>query len=37
VVGLVTFDLKSRGFLGEKVLLVGTNGEKFKGIREHFV
>jgi D-galacturonate reductase len=36
VVGLVHFDLRSRGKIGERVVLVGTNGKKFAGIREHF-
>lgn len=36
VVALVHFDLRSRGKLGQRIALVGTNSEKFPKIREHF-
>jgi D-galacturonate reductase len=35
VVGLVLFDLKRRGLVGE-ISFAGTNGTKFPAIREHF-
>lgn len=35
VVGLVLFDLRRRGKVGN-LSMVGTNGTKFPGIREHF-
>jgi len=36
VVGLVHFDLRERGLIGQRVGLCGTNGDKFDGIRKHF-
>ena len=36
VVGIVHFDLRRRGLIGEKIGFCGTNGDKFDGIREHF-
>ena len=36
VVGIVHFDLRKRGLIGEKIGFCGTNGDKFDGIREHF-
>lgn len=36
VVGLVHFDLRERGLIGSKIALCGTNGNKFKDIRNHF-
>jgi D-galacturonate reductase len=35
VVGLVLFDLRRRGKVG-RILLAGTSGSKFPGIRHHF-
>lgn len=36
VVGLVMFDLRRRGLIAPEIKMVGTNGDKFVGIREHF-
>jgi len=36
VVGLVFFDLRQRGLVGEKITLCGTNGTKFPKIRSKF-
>lgn len=36
VVGLVSFDLRRRGLLGDEISIVGTNGDKFSAIRDHF-
>ncbi|EPQ32431.1 uncharacterized protein PFL1_00627 [Pseudozyma flocculosa PF-1] len=36
VVGLVMFDLRRRGLIAPDFKMVGTNGDKFDGIREHF-
>lgn len=36
VAGLVHFDLRARGKTGPRLALVGTNGDKFSAIREHF-
>eukprot|EP00400_MALV-I_sp_L67-5_P000513 gene513-285_t len=36
VVGIVHFDLRKRGLIGEKIGFCGTNGDKFDGIRQHF-
>mmetsp|Transcript_27426 Transcript_27426/g.44633 ORF Transcript_27426/g.44633 Transcript_27426/m.44633 type:complete len:426 (+) Transcript_27426:82-1359(+) len=36
VVGLVFFDLRHRGLIGDRVLIAGTNGKKFPKVREHF-
>ncbi|KDN52946.1 NAD(P)-binding protein [Tilletiaria anomala UBC 951] len=35
VVGLTMFDLRRRGLLGKDISMVGTNGDKFDGIRNH--
>jgi D-galacturonate reductase len=35
VVSLVHFDLKYRKKIGDRIVLVGVNGKKFPGIREH--
>ncbi len=35
VVSLVHFDLKYRKKIGDRIVLVGVNGTKFPGIREH--
>lgn len=35
VVGLVFFDLRSRGKVGSRIGIVGTSGRKFPGIRKH--
>lgn len=35
VVGLVCFDLRHRGKIGETIGLCGTSGVKFPGLREH--
>jgi D-galacturonate reductase len=35
VVGLVLFDLRRRGKVG-RILMAGTSGSKFPGIRQHF-
>jgi hypothetical protein len=32
----VHFDLRSRKKIGQKIIMVGTNGNKFKEIRSHF-
>mmetsp|Transcript_1098 Transcript_1098/g.3054 ORF Transcript_1098/g.3054 Transcript_1098/m.3054 type:complete len:416 (+) Transcript_1098:78-1325(+) len=36
VVALTHFHLRKRGRIGERIALIGTNGEKFPSIREHF-
>ena len=36
VVGLVMFDLRRRGLIGNKIAICGTNGNKFDGIRNHW-
>ncbi|EST09806.1 Oxidoreductase, N-terminal [Kalmanozyma brasiliensis GHG001] len=36
VVGLVMFDLRRRGLIAPEIKMVGTNGDKFPGIRNHF-
>lgn len=36
VVGLVMFDLRRRGLIASEIKMVGTNGDKFAGIRNHF-
>ncbi|GAK62496.1 uncharacterized protein PAN0_001c0696 [Moesziomyces antarcticus] len=36
VVGLVMFDLRRRGLIAPEIKMVGTNGDKFAGIRDHF-
>jgi len=36
VVGLTHFDLRARGLIGDRIGMVGTNGDKFPAIREHF-
>ena len=36
VVGIVHFDLRERGLIGDKIAQCGTNGDKFDDIREHF-
>ena len=36
VVGLVMFDLRRRGLIAPEIKMVGTNGDKFTGIRQHF-
>ncbi|CDR98628.1 uncharacterized protein SPSC_02412 [Sporisorium scitamineum] len=36
VVGLVMFDLRRRGLVAPEIKMVGTNGDKFAGIRQHF-
>ncbi|TKY90447.1 hypothetical protein EX895_000445 [Sporisorium graminicola] len=36
VVGLVMFDLRRRGLISPEIKMVGTNGDKFVGIRQHF-
>lgn len=36
VVGLVMFDLRRRGLIASEIKMVGTNGDKFTGIRAHF-
>ena len=36
VVGLVMFDLRRRGLIAPEIKMVGTNGDKFAGIRRHF-
>ncbi|KAN0066141.1 hypothetical protein ACQY0O_000235 [Thecaphora frezii] len=36
VVGLVMFDLRRRGLIAPEFKMVGTNGDKFDGIRAHF-
>ncbi|CBQ67574.1 conserved hypothetical protein [Sporisorium reilianum SRZ2] len=36
VVGLVMFDLRRRGLIAPELKMVGTNGDKFVGIRQHF-
>lgn len=36
VVGLVMFDLRRRGLIAPEIKMVGTNGDKFAGIRQHF-
>lgn len=36
VVGLVMFDLRRRGLIAPEIKMVGTNGDKFQGIRSHF-
>ncbi|PWN48312.1 NAD(P)-binding protein [Violaceomyces palustris] len=36
VVGLVLFDLRRRKLVGPELSMVGTNGDKFDGIRNHF-
>jgi len=35
VVGLVFFDLRSRGKVAERICMAGTNGKKFPDIRKH--
>lgn len=35
VVGLVFFDLRSRGKVSERICMAGTNGSKFPDIRQH--
>ena len=35
VVGLVHFDLRRRGLIGDQILIAGTNGTKFPHAREH--
>ncbi|XP_075253564.1 uncharacterized protein LOC142345402 [Convolutriloba macropyga] len=35
VVGLVHFDMRRRGLIGERILIAGTNGTKFPPAREH--
>eukprot|EP00929_Paragymnodinium_shiwhaense_P087501 TRINITY_DN47662_c0_g1_i1.p1 TRINITY_DN47662_c0_g1~~TRINITY_DN47662_c0_g1_i1.p1 ORF type:complete len:431 (+),score=110.40 TRINITY_DN47662_c0_g1_i1:74-1366(+) len=35
VVGLTFFDLRARGLIGERIGMVGTNGDKFPAIRQH--
>lgn len=35
VVGLVHFDLRRRGLIGDRILISGTNGTKFAPAREH--
>jgi len=35
VVGLVFFDLRSRGKVSERICMAGTNGHKFPDIRKH--
>ncbi|SPO20739.1 probable NAD binding Rossmann fold oxidoreductase [Ustilago trichophora] len=36
VVGLVMFDLRRRNLIAPEIKMVGTNGDKFAGIRNHF-
>lgn len=36
VVGLVMFDLRRRNLIAPEIKMVGTNGDKFSGIRNHF-
>lgn len=36
VVGLVMFDLRRRKLISPEIKMVGTNGDKFAGIRNHF-
>ncbi|KAJ1030455.1 hypothetical protein NDA16_001364 [Ustilago loliicola] len=36
VVGLVMFDLRRRNLISPEIKMVGTNGDKFPGIRNHF-
>ncbi|SNX81488.1 probable NAD binding Rossmann fold oxidoreductase [Melanopsichium pennsylvanicum] len=36
VVGLVMFDLRRRNLISPEIKMVGTNGDKFQGIRNHF-
>lgn len=36
VVGLVMFDLRRRNLISSEIKMVGTNGDKFPGIRQHF-
>ena len=36
VVGLVHFDLRRRGLLGDRILVAGTNGTKFPAVRLHW-
>lgn len=36
VVGLVMFDLRRRHLIAPEIKMVGTNGDKFSGIRNHF-
>lgn len=36
VVGLVMFDLRRRNLIAPEIKMVGTNGDKFAGIRQHF-
>lgn len=35
VVGLVYFDMRSKGFVNEKIVFCGTNGTKFPAIKQH--
>ncbi|GAC96750.1 NAD binding Rossmann fold oxidoreductase [Pseudozyma hubeiensis SY62] len=36
VVGLVMFDLRRRNLISPEIKMVGTNGDKFAGVRNHF-
>ncbi len=36
MVGLVFFDLRRRGLVGERIAICGTNGTKFPAVRKHF-